>query len=90
MTKHAMTTTTDQQLAERNNRGQLLRRLRSGPGLSRTQLVNQTGLAASTVEHLVDELIKEGWLAETPSESGQDPAAAPLSMDCLLYTSRCV
>ena len=76
-----MTTTTDQQLAERNNRGQLLRRLRSGPGLSRTQLVNQTGLAASTVEHLVDELIKEGWLAETPSESGQDPAAAPLSMD---------
>jgi predicted NBD/HSP70 family sugar kinase len=75
--------TGDQRFVKAINRMALLRLLRDGPGGSRADLSELSGLTKSTVSLLVKELIDEGWLAEdnvAPTGSlGRRPT--PLRMD---------
>lgn len=58
---------TDQKIARRHNRAQILNRLRLQGSVSRATLAKQTGLTRSTISRIVDELIEENLVQELDS-----------------------
>lgn len=60
---------TDQTIARRHNRAQVLNRLRVQGSVSRASLAKQTGLTRSTISRIVDELIAENLIFEGASVS---------------------
>ena len=62
-------TGTDQTIARRYNRAQVLNRLRVQGSVSRATLAKQTGLTRSTISRIVDELIDENLIYEGESIS---------------------
>ena len=63
------TSGTDQTIARRHNRAQVLNRLRVQGSVSRASLAKQTGLTRSTISRIVDELIAENLVFEGDSVS---------------------
>ncbi|GAA2819465.1 ROK family transcriptional regulator [Streptomyces showdoensis] len=55
----------------RINLAATLRAVREGPPVGLTELAARAGLSRPTVEGLVEELLGQGWLSETPRESGR-------------------
>jgi len=60
---------TDQTIARRHNRAQVMNRLRVQGSVSRASLAKQTGLTRSTISRIVDELIAEKLILEGESIS---------------------
>ena len=58
---------TDQTIARKHNRAQILNRLRLQRAVSRANLANQTGLTRSTISRIVDQLIEEKLIHEIAS-----------------------
>lgn len=78
-----MPITGDQSLLKQINRMALVRAIQRQPSMSRADLAKATGLTKSTVSLLVQELIDEGWLAESEAQTtgalGRRPT--PLHLD---------
>ena len=64
-----MTLTGDQTLMREINRMAIVRIIQRMPGLSRAEIAKETGLTKSTVSLLVQDLIDEGWLSESGTQS---------------------
>ena len=64
-----MTLTGDQTLMREINRMAIVRVIQRAPGLSRAEIAKETGLTKSTVSLLVQDLIDEGWLTESGTQS---------------------
>ncbi len=75
--------TGDQSLLKRINRMAIVRHVKARPGLFRGDLAELTGLAASTISVLVNELIDEGWLiaADSPGRKGAGRRPKRLTLD---------
>ncbi|GAB4060665.1 ROK family transcriptional regulator [Uliginosibacterium sediminicola] len=78
-----MVITGNQQLVKRLNQLAILRAVRAHPGISRSEVASVVRLTKSTIGHLVEALIEEGWLDEsptpTPTHTGRRPT--PLHLD---------
>ena len=73
---------TDQTIARRHNRAQILNRLRLQGSASRASLAKQTGLTRSTISRIVDELIAENLVQELDSvKNGRGRPSISLSLN---------
>lgn len=73
---------TDQTIARRHNRAQILNRLRLQGSVSRASLAKQTGLTRSTISRIVDELIAENLVEELDSvNNGRGRPSISLSLN---------
>jgi predicted NBD/HSP70 family sugar kinase len=68
---------------KRLNRTAIVELVKRRPGISRSEVVERTGLTKSTISVLVQELIEEGWLREgdSPQSSEIGRPRTPLSLD---------
>lgn len=70
-----------QQALKEKNLFMLLNLIRNFMPISRADLAKRTGLSPTTVSVLVDELIKNGWVRETGTDTSADRGRKPILLE---------